>query len=410
MKNSITRSLLLFGVFFLGVFVLLTQCQKKEQVSRLENNRTNNIKKVKTWFASHPDLNRFVILDYIDKLNWDKIYYQEKEGKIAIEIPLKLKKGMAIAVHDTVGKVLKTMNRLVFVISKGEIQSYYELIVPKNASFSHESFRFFDVPNDFSGLVLLNNQATGTRQYKMYNRGKIMHFKSETPLTYYYCWRIVQVYSDGTYEPVTGWICDVSGKGGNSGGHGGGGGSNGKGNGKSNSKPCPGDPMKNLEIVSSGTSGKKGGTFGCTRKNAKEICGGVKGLKGHEGLDLKAAPNSKVFSMYDGKVVNLRDSFAAGKYKFNSKGNFVLVRYQVNGETIYVQYNHLNKVSVTKGQLVKAGDIIGLSGTTGNVPEDVTPHVHIEVYNSVWKMVNPADYLTTKFDANYKAIPNSNCN
>ncbi len=32
------------------------------------------------------------------------------------------------------------------------------------------------------------------------------------------------------------------------------------------------------------------------------------------------------------------------------------------------------------------------------------------VYNSVWKMVNPADYLTTKFDANYKAIPNSNCN
>jgi murein DD-endopeptidase MepM/ murein hydrolase activator NlpD len=127
-------------------------------------------------------------------------------------------------------------------------------------------------------------------------------------------------------------------------------------------------------------------------------------------LDLKAAPNSNVFSMYDGKVVNLRNSFTPGTYKEDSKGNFVLIKYQYDGETIYVQYNHLNKVTVTKGQLVKTGDIIGLSGTTGNVPKDVTPHVHIEVYNSKWEMVDPMDYITTKFDANYNAITNSNCN
>ncbi len=138
------------------------------------------------------------------------------------------------------------------------------------------------------------------------------------------------------------------------------------------------------------------------RKTNRQLC-----------LDLKATPNSDVYSMYDGKVVDLRNSFAPGTYKEDSKGNFVLVRYQVNGETIYVQYNHLNKVSVTKGQLVKAGAIIGLSGTTGNVDEETTPHVHIEVYtinNGVWKMLNPMDYITTKFDANYNAITNSNCN
>ncbi len=96
--------------------------------------------------------------------------------------------------------------------------------------------------------------------------------------------------------------------------------------------------------------------------------------------------------------------------KKNSKSNFVLVSCRINGENIYVQYNHLNKVSVTKGQLVKTGDVLGLSGTTGNVTKKITPHVHIEVYNSKWKMVNPMDYIITKFDANYNAITNSNCN
>ncbi len=399
MKNSITRSLLLFGVFFLGVFVLLTQCQKKEQVSRLENNRTNNIKKVKTWFASHPDLNKFVILDYIDKLNWDKIYYQEKEGKIAIEIPLKLKKGMAIAVHDTVGKVLKTMNRLAFVISKGEIQSYYELIVPKNASFSHESFRFFDVPNDFSGLVLLNNQATGTRQYKMYNRGKIMHFKSETPLTYYYCWRIVQVYSDGTYEPVTGWICDVSGKGGNSGGHGGGGGSNGKGNGKSNSKPCPGDPVKNPEIAEQlGASGLQGGEFGCTRNWPTDTCGGVKGKKGHNGLDIKNAYGNPDYAMYDGTAV-LRTQYDENG-KVVGAGYYVDVTSVVNGVTIHILYFHMQKDGRVSGH-VNAGDIIGYQGASGNLEAAIdegsaVSHVHIKVKVD-GKAVDPEPYFATKF-------------
>ncbi len=37
-------------------------------------------------------------------------------------------------------------------------------------------------------------------------------------------------------------------------------------------KPCVGDPVKNPKIVSSGKSGKKGGTFGCTRSNWKRLC------------------------------------------------------------------------------------------------------------------------------------------
>jgi hypothetical protein len=41
----------------------------------------------------------------------------------------------------------------------------------------------------------------------------------------------------------------------------------------------------------------------------------------------------------------------------------------------YTQYAHLSKISVSKGQTVKARQEIGLSGATGNVSG---PHLHFE--------------------------------
>lgn len=407
MKRTVIRTSFFLGVFIAAVLILLTHCQKNENMATKGNAQTNYIEKVKTWFDANPQLNKFVILKFTGEVNWNNAFYHSRDGQTAVELPLKLKKGITISNNDMAAT--KTINRLVFLINnKQQIRSFHEMITTnEDINKLSKKINYFSIPRNFTGLVILTNQTRVLKQYRQYKNGKINHFKIAPSI--YYCWRIIENFSDGSYRPITEWSCSGGG-GGGSNGHFGGGGAGGNGNGNITAKPCRGDPVKNPEIVSSGTSGKKGGTFGCTRKDKKEKCGGVKGLKGHEGLDLKAAPNSNVFSMYDGKVVNLRDSFAPGKYKKDSKGNFILVSYRINGETIYVQYNHLNKVSITKGQIVKAGDIIGLSGTTGNVTKKITPHVHIEVYNSVWKMVNPADYLTTKFDANYNAIPNSNCN
>lgn len=177
-------------------------------------------------------------------------------------------------------------------------------------------------------------------------------------------------------------------------------------------KPCVGDPVKNPEIVSSGSSGKKGGTFGCTRSQADEICGGVKGKKQHDGLDIKATVNTPTFSMYDGIVSDARDTFYPGKYKENSYGNYILVTTKINGKTVFIKYNHLNKVNVKKGDKIKAGQIIGLNGNTGNANSptgNVIPHIHIQVYDVNWKSINPELYLKTKFDQNKNAIPNTNC-
>ena len=176
-------------------------------------------------------------------------------------------------------------------------------------------------------------------------------------------------------------------------------------------KPCKGDPVANIEIAPS-KLGKKGGTFGCTRKAWKETCGGVKGDKNHDGLDIKAEVNTNTFSMYDGKVADIRDRFSPGEHKENSYGNFILVTTRINGETVFIKYNHLNEVHVKIGDRIKAGDIIGLNGNTGNAnpPNDnVTPHIHLQVFNTKWESINPLDFLTTKFDNQFNPISND-CN
>ena len=174
-------------------------------------------------------------------------------------------------------------------------------------------------------------------------------------------------------------------------------------------KPCVGDPVANVEIPSPGKSGKKGGTFGCTRKDWRVTCGGIKGDRKHSGVDVKAKVNTNTFSMYDGKVSDIRNSFSPGQYKKESLGNYILVTTIINGETVFIKYNHLNQVNVEKGDIIKAGDIIGLNGNTGNAnpPEGgVIPHIHLQVFNTQWESINPLDFLTTKFDNEFNPFSN----
>ena len=175
--------------------------------------------------------------------------------------------------------------------------------------------------------------------------------------------------------------------------------------GKCVKKPCVGDPVANVEIAPS-KLGKKGGTFGCTRKAEEETCGGVKGDKYHSGLDIKAEVNTNTFSMYDGKVSDIRNSFSPGGSKSESYGNYILVTTIINGETVFIKYNHLNKVNVKIGDRIKAGDVIGLNGNTGNAAkdDDIIPHIHLQVFNTQWESINPLDFLTTKFDNEFNPI------
>ena len=176
-----------------------------------------------------------------------------------------------------------------------------------------------------------------------------------------------------------------------------------------NCGPCPGDPIISPEIASTSNSGKLGGTFGCVRTGDTD-CPPPKDKK-HDGLDIKADLNTNTYAMYSGTVSGVRDTFSPGEYKRDSYGNYVMITVQINGSTYFIKYNHLNSVSVTQGQQVNVGDIIGTSGNTGNAnSRGVTPHIHLQIFNSTWISIDPAPFLATQFDENYNPIPNSNCN
>jgi len=185
-------------------------------------------------------------------------------------------------------------------------------------------------------------------------------------------------------------------------------------------KPLPGDPLVNMDIASPGASGKKGGTFGCTRNGEHRKC--EKGVKYHGGMDIYAEQDTKLYSMYAGTVISLFDkvgrdvyhSSAKEEYRYSesyvgSLGNDIQIQSEINGKKVVIRYCHLNSINVTVGDSVKQGDIIGLTGRNGNAGKkdgmyaSNEPHLHIQIRVNN-KTENPNDYLGTKFDANGLSI------
>ena len=80
----------------------------------------------------------------------------------------------------------------------------------------------------------------------------------------------------------------------------------------------------------------------------------------HPGIDLKTEPQTLVKSCFDGVV---RMACDYGDY-----GTTVVVRHYNGLETVYA---HLDKLCVRPNQVVKAGQVIGQTGTTGNTKECV---------------------------------------
>jgi hypothetical protein len=92
------------------------------------------------------------------------------------------------------------------------------------------------------------------------------------------------------------------------------------------------------------------------------------GIWGHDGTDLAGLPEgTPVYSMAAGKVAFT--GWDEGGY-----GNYV--RCEMEGYGAYAFYAHLQQISVKMGQTLKAGDVIGLLGTTGN---STGAHLHTEI-------------------------------
>ena len=85
----------------------------------------------------------------------------------------------------------------------------------------------------------------------------------------------------------------------------------------------------------------------------------------HNGLDIKVNVGDTIVAAFDGKVRIV-------KYESRGYGKYVVIRHENGLETVY---GHLSKQLVENNQNVKAGEPIGLGGSTGR---STGSHLHFE--------------------------------
>jgi len=98
----------------------------------------------------------------------------------------------------------------------------------------------------------------------------------------------------------------------------------------------------------------------------------VYGGKGHNGIDLRAAIGTPIRASLSGTIIGVGNTdIVSGCYSF---GKWIMIEHSNGLSTLYA---HLSLQSVSKGQKVITGQIIGYSGNTGYT---TGPHLHFGVY------------------------------
>lgn len=102
----------------------------------------------------------------------------------------------------------------------------------------------------------------------------------------------------------------------------------------------------------------------------------------HHGIDIFAPRHTPVLAAADGVVTSVGTSRLGG--------NVVWVWDTERGQSHY--YAHLEKQAVTAGTRVKAGDILGFVGNSGNA-RTTPPHLHFGIYSSGEGPVDPLPFV-----------------
>ncbi|WP_299015120.1 M23 family metallopeptidase [uncultured Polaribacter sp.] len=169
-------------------------------------------------------------------------------------------------------------------------------------------------------------------------------------------------------------------------------------NGNCVEKPCIGDPVANPEIAPQTNSGIQGGMNDtCARRNSAYSCKGIRGRKWHNGVDLKNPQGAPIYAVYDGSAtIHTQTNEKTGK--LDGAGYYTAIVSNVNGKTVRMVYFHLQDHNRVTGH-VKAGDIIGYQGDSGNLKNAIRQgyaisHVHIKTQEN-GKNVDPLLHLKT---------------
>lgn len=123
---------------------------------------------------------------------------------------------------------------------------------------------------------------------------------------------------------------------------------------------------------SSGSSGKSGvNTSGYFKW---PVAGGTRtqGIHGYNAIDIGAAIGTPIYAAAGGTVIVARSGSWNGGY-----GNYVVIKHGNGTQTLYA---HADSLTVSSGEAVSQGDLIGYVGNTG---KSTGPHLHFEVRGGV---------------------------
>lgn len=116
----------------------------------------------------------------------------------------------------------------------------------------------------------------------------------------------------------------------------------------------------------------------------------------HTGIDIGASKGTPIMAAAAGTVVWADWGLFSGSPNENDPyGKAVAIKHDFgwDGKRLYTVYAHMDRIDVSAGQVVQAGDQLGLVGETGNT---TGPHLHFEVRvksNSFFSTLNPELWL-----------------
>jgi murein DD-endopeptidase MepM/ murein hydrolase activator NlpD len=113
--------------------------------------------------------------------------------------------------------------------------------------------------------------------------------------------------------------------------------------------------------------------------------GGVTYPHFHTGIDIAGPLDAPIHAAADG-VVAVAGAETDSQGHLVGHGNYVVVAHPGRMITLY---GHLDQILVHVGQVVHAGDVLGLEGSSGN---STGPHLHFEVHDA-GLLTDPAKYL-----------------
>lgn len=124
-----------------------------------------------------------------------------------------------------------------------------------------------------------------------------------------------------------------------------------------------------------------GGCYGYVRNMRRINDNLIIGTRLHEGIDIKPLkrdrsnkPLDKIGSIAAGKVVHINGFTHKSNY-----GHYVVVEHSWEGSKVYSLYSHLAEITCQVGQMVDAGEELGIMGYTGNGLNRERAHLHIEL-------------------------------